>query len=183
MKRAGAEVVRDPTPLKDYRHLPLKARPSDFMQTLLMMSKFGGTVICRSIRTRVCLVNQLDSCWLPLRAIQAVYASGPSSRREDGDGSSAIALAADKNGCIRVLASGATGIGNLPPENRYQPVSPPLNYARHRSEPESDSGHSLPYSMLRRCHSVGWMFLLRRNKFVGSYLFFSATSRSYLSAP
>src|SRR5215203_3779477 len=81
------------------------------------------------------------------------------------------------------FASGATGIGNLPHENRYRPISPPPNHARHRSEPESDSGHSLPYSMPRRCHTVGWIFLLRRNRLVGSYLFFRATNRSYFSAP
>jgi hypothetical protein len=102
---------------------------------------------------------------------------------------------ADEDGAVAALtllpptrtaafATSATGIGNLPHENRYQPISPPPNYARHQSGPEPDSsGHALPYSMPWRCHTVGWMFLLRRNKFVGSYLFFSATSRSYLSAP
>jgi hypothetical protein len=32
-------------------------------------------------------------------------------------------------------------------------------------------------------YAVGWIFLLRRNRFVGSYLFFRTTNRSYLSAP
>ena len=41
----------------------------------------------------------------------------------------------------------------------------------------------LPCSLPWRGHTVGLMFALSRKKFVGSYVFFRATKRSYFAAP